>query len=988
MSLTDKTGMNPAAPIPAWVQCKLRVLRQSTGDHVDLTLREGSVLRLGRSRANDVVLDVDGTSQFHAELFLRTAGSEGGIGGLCIRDNSKNGTGVRPGPQSAAGAPDWSKSLLTGTEPPWEPCRRGTFRALDHGWQILAPMRSSRKGSNAPMDTAPPTFTVFVNDKVFAGEEAELDGEEWEPFEMNVDDRPIAQNSVTTLESEPAGGSEIPGRPAGGNENPRRVPGEPMPPPPPDLVGGAFEEPPPPPILRKALPAPAQETSVCLEPPPPPPPAEVPQELMDVHVKARLQWMGVTKKRKDSSARAVKKKRKPQTHANEQHLPEGAPAPPAQDMQTQSFFKAWGLPDPNSTVSKKEDLASESKVKKKRNEKKKHKKHKKHNSKASKSSGSGDREQQDAKCKCSSHSDASGKKREHKKRKQKRDSTSAEYKEKQHKKKKVKREIQEQSDEQHDIQKKHRQSIAQGSDEAGRDKSADDSDATQVSNAAKHEQGPLGPCTKDANWHDQGKAHIEPLVEHTESMQGDKSNGDELALACKRKVEVATKTEHVKESTKVENIADGKTFNVEESPTGSGVVATAPEAEVTKTVAEEKPDCSQQENHMAPAVNSLEKSVETCASIVEIQEHTTEENSGDQAGAVRNEYVDGGPKQNQEEVQLDAETGCQQESPGSYRTSKHEGHLHSIETCVEADAKRGENKPLADLSQTQAFYVDMLAKPSQNATGKNSVETGVEANEEEKGRKLEMRPARAQELNEDAPTDPAEEGARQTVVQTNLIENEQKPTIEVEKTQALDAATKLVEDVVVQAAVTGGEEVAVRVAQAGVEAKGQQNEISNAVGLTQTQELEEENVPTELAEDDTAEPTSPAGQVGVTSPATSPAEEITRAHPKRPKKHTTKLRKGKKRPSEMLKGKARKSKKMKVPDSENSDSSVHSDDSSEAVRKRQRQKIARKNQQKTQKQTGKRKRDAIAEAKASKQDADSDDTVIPDDFKELSDVED
>merc|ERR1712096_352512 len=86
-----------------------------------------SVLRIGRGVANDIVLDFNGVSVYHAELFLRPDTSNAGTQLLCIRDDSKNGTGVRPGPHS----PD--AVALNGKVPEWENLKKGAFRVLDHG---------------------------------------------------------------------------------------------------------------------------------------------------------------------------------------------------------------------------------------------------------------------------------------------------------------------------------------------------------------------------------------------------------------------------------------------------------------------------------------------------------------------------------------------------------------------------------------------------------------------------------------------------------------------------------------------------------------------------------------------------------------------------------------------------------------------------------------------------------------------------------------
>ncbi|CAK9051760.1 unnamed protein product, partial [Durusdinium trenchii] len=236
----------------ALVQCTVKVAQDTK--HQVFSLREGTVVRVGRSAANDVVIDSDGVSQFHAELFIRT-GAKGGVSGLCIRDNSKNGTGVRPAPHGAT-------SKMSNVDPfAWETLHRGAFRVLEDGWEVLLPMRARRGGTPEK-----PTFKLYL-DKVFAGEEEELDGEEWKPFEENSH----ANSSPKQPDKQEA------------------KPPEPRPPPPPDLDGGAFEEPPPPPVPQEA----SAEQHRASAPLPGIPP--VPQELMEEHVKARMQWMGISR---------------------------------------------------------------------------------------------------------------------------------------------------------------------------------------------------------------------------------------------------------------------------------------------------------------------------------------------------------------------------------------------------------------------------------------------------------------------------------------------------------------------------------------------------------------------------------------------------------------------------------------------------------------------------------------------------------------------
>ncbi|OLP77868.1 Pentatricopeptide repeat-containing protein, chloroplastic [Symbiodinium microadriaticum] len=91
-----EAGLVEKAKTSVLVQCHVRILHEAAQRHQDFTLREGKVVRVGRSPTNDVTVNRDGVSQFHAELFIRNVAGELDAGGLCIRDNSKNGTAVRP----------------------------------------------------------------------------------------------------------------------------------------------------------------------------------------------------------------------------------------------------------------------------------------------------------------------------------------------------------------------------------------------------------------------------------------------------------------------------------------------------------------------------------------------------------------------------------------------------------------------------------------------------------------------------------------------------------------------------------------------------------------------------------------------------------------------------------------------------------------------------------------------------------------------------
>jgi len=197
--------------------CDLILVREHTGEEWKVTLQSGAVLRVGRAENNDLPLDFDGVSAYHAELFLRYLRGQQYV---CIRDNSKNGTGIRPGPKSKKRG-SWKK----GVPPQWAPVPRGEYYALPNGWQMVMPLRNRKNGSQGQISTQ--TVTLYVGDIVTDSLPDDIDGEEWEPGDTGAGQVPEA------------------------------------PPPPPDLGGKAFEQPPlpppaaPPPAVP-AIPTPLQ----------------------------------------------------------------------------------------------------------------------------------------------------------------------------------------------------------------------------------------------------------------------------------------------------------------------------------------------------------------------------------------------------------------------------------------------------------------------------------------------------------------------------------------------------------------------------------------------------------------------------------------------------------------------------------------------------------------------------------------------------------
>lgn len=110
------------------------------------TLRVGGSIRIGRGKGNDIVMDFNGVSIYHCELTL-VQESKRSAPKFCIRDDSKNGTGLR------------SPSVVPGT--PWKQLQRGALCVLDHGWQLLVPMKG-RQGENQEQESKR-TLTILLD---------------------------------------------------------------------------------------------------------------------------------------------------------------------------------------------------------------------------------------------------------------------------------------------------------------------------------------------------------------------------------------------------------------------------------------------------------------------------------------------------------------------------------------------------------------------------------------------------------------------------------------------------------------------------------------------------------------------------------------------------------------------------------------------------------------------------------------------------------
>lgn len=231
---------------PRLLQCEVSLVSAENGVAQNFVLCIGDVVRIGRAASNDVVIDSEGVSNFHAELFMRPP-----AGDLCVRDNSKNGTGARDG----VGSGDNQSELDNG----WRTLRRGEFVELCGGSQLVVPLKRGGKAVVDAQASPSPTLTVRVGRRL---------------YEEASDGKLLGGDACMTA----AATKDLP---------------PPQPPEFKDTDGDACEAPPPPPASTSSV---ATATMV-----PPPPPEGLPEDFgqalaanraVTSHLAARDQWMG------------------------------------------------------------------------------------------------------------------------------------------------------------------------------------------------------------------------------------------------------------------------------------------------------------------------------------------------------------------------------------------------------------------------------------------------------------------------------------------------------------------------------------------------------------------------------------------------------------------------------------------------------------------------------------------------------------------------
>merc|ERR1712110_555105 len=99
-------------------------------------LRPKRTVRIGSARGNDVLIKMPGVSARHCELHF-SEDEAGGQPALCVRDVSRNGSGMRdPSLVKTDGS-----SLKS-----WEVLAKGVSRTLGDGWQLKIPLKSRKNG--------------------------------------------------------------------------------------------------------------------------------------------------------------------------------------------------------------------------------------------------------------------------------------------------------------------------------------------------------------------------------------------------------------------------------------------------------------------------------------------------------------------------------------------------------------------------------------------------------------------------------------------------------------------------------------------------------------------------------------------------------------------------------------------------------------------------------------------------------------------------
>ncbi|CAE8727935.1 unnamed protein product [Polarella glacialis] len=136
------------------LRCQVVICRQGEDaqNGKKFLLKPGDLIRLGKGVTNDIVLNYEGVSKHHAEIFLQEPQEpgQGLVELLSIRDQgSKNGSAIQRAHEEGA-APN-----------PWDKVLHGTPQALQDGLHLLIPHKS-RQGEKQ-MTTDDRMLTLFVS---------------------------------------------------------------------------------------------------------------------------------------------------------------------------------------------------------------------------------------------------------------------------------------------------------------------------------------------------------------------------------------------------------------------------------------------------------------------------------------------------------------------------------------------------------------------------------------------------------------------------------------------------------------------------------------------------------------------------------------------------------------------------------------------------------------------------------------------------------
>lgn len=123
---------------------------KGVGEKQVLGLKPGSVIQIGRHASNDIVLEIPGVSQRHAELYMSQ--KPDGTHQLVLRDkSSRNGIGLRQKQPESGGGPTT-----------WDKLPSGGMKVFGHGGQVKVPLRSLTKKTASQRPEIDRLLTFYI----------------------------------------------------------------------------------------------------------------------------------------------------------------------------------------------------------------------------------------------------------------------------------------------------------------------------------------------------------------------------------------------------------------------------------------------------------------------------------------------------------------------------------------------------------------------------------------------------------------------------------------------------------------------------------------------------------------------------------------------------------------------------------------------------------------------------------------------------------